>query len=76
MIPLPPFRLVTSPHDARVASVVRTGSLVAAGDVVAVLDAPRGQVSVIAPVHGRVGGALATARQSVASGEGIVWIER
>jgi biotin carboxyl carrier protein len=76
MIPLPPFRLVTAPSDARVASVARPGSVVAAGDVVAVLDAPRGQVPVIAPVHGRVGGTLAIASQSVSTGEGLVWIER
>jgi biotin carboxyl carrier protein len=76
MIPLPPFRLITAPADARVASVMSTGSVVAPGDVVAVLDAPRGSVPVIAPIHGRIGGSLATARQSVASGEGIVWIER
>jgi biotin carboxyl carrier protein len=76
MIPLPPFRLVTSPSDARVASVARPGSLVAAGDVVAVLDAPRGEVPVVAPVHGRVGGALTAAHQTIALGEGLIWIER
>jgi biotin carboxyl carrier protein len=76
MIPLPPFRLVTSPSDARVTSVVAPGSIVASGDVVAMLDAPRGALRVIAPVAGRVGGALAGARQSVASGDGLVWIER
>ena len=75
MIPLPPFRLVTAPSDARVKSVATAGSVVAAGDVVAVLEAPRGRVPVIAPVHGRVGGALTGELQSVASGDGIVWIE-
>ncbi len=76
MIPLPPFRLITAPADARVASVASAGSVVAPGDVVAVLDAPRGSMRVVAPVHGRVGGSLASASQSVSSGEGIVWIER
>lgn len=76
MIPLPPFRLITSPADARVTSIADAGSHVAPGDVVAVLEAPRGMVSVVAPVHGRVGGTLTAAQQSVASGDGIVWIER
>jgi biotin carboxyl carrier protein len=76
VIPLPPFRLVTAPSDARVASVAPTGSVVAPGDVVAMLDGPRATLSVLAPVHGRIGGALAGASQRVASGEGIVWIER
>ena len=75
MIPLPPFRLVTAPSDARVASVVSPGATVAPGDVVAVLEAPRGRVPVVAPVHGRVGGTLTGALQSVAYGDGIVWIE-
>ncbi len=74
MIPLPPFRLVTAPSDARVASVATPGSTVSPGDVVAVLDAPRGRVPVHAPVHGTVGGALAGAQHSVSSGDGIVWI--
>jgi biotin carboxyl carrier protein len=76
MIPLPPFRLVTAPSDARVTSVAATGSVVASGDVVAMLEAPRGSLRVIAPVSGRIGGALAGARESVASGDGLVWIER
>lgn len=75
MIPLPPFRLVTAPSDARVASIVTPGATVSAGDVVAVLDVPRGRVPVVAPVPGRVGGTLTATRQSVASGDGIVWIE-
>jgi biotin carboxyl carrier protein len=76
MIPLPPFRLITAPSDARVSSVVGAGSIVAVGDVVAVLDAPRGSFPVLAPVHGRVGGSLTGAQQSVSTGDGIIWIER
>lgn len=76
MIPLPPFRLVTAPSDARVTSVARTGEEVAAGDVVAVLEAPRGTVPVVAPVRGRIGGALAGEEQSVAVGDGLLWIDR
>jgi biotin carboxyl carrier protein len=76
MIPLPPFRLITAPSDARVTSVVRAGAIVDAGDVVAVLDAPRGSVSVLAPIQGRVGGSLTGADQTVSFGDGIVWIER
>ena len=41
MIPLPPFRLITAPSDARVSSVALAGAIVAPGDVVAVLDAER-----------------------------------
>ena len=76
MIPLPPFRLITAPSDARVASVAHAGAIVAPGDVVAVLDAPRGTMPVLATMHGRIGGPLTAAHQSVATGDGIVWIER
>jgi biotin carboxyl carrier protein len=76
MIPVPPFRLITAPSDARVASVASAGSVVAPGDVVAMLDAPRGSVSVLASVHGRVGGSLTAAHEKVSVGDGIVWIER
>ena len=76
MIPLPPSRLITAPSDARVSSVVLAGAIVAPGDVVAVLDAPRGVMPVLATVHGRVGGSLTAAQQSVSAGDGIVWIER
>ncbi len=76
MIPLPPFRLVTSPSDARITAVVDAGATVAPGDVVATLEAPRGEVRLVAPVHGRVGGTLAGVRQTVTSGDGVVWIER
>lgn len=76
MIPLPPFHLITAPSDARVTSVAHAGAIVAPGDIIAVLDAPRGPVPVRATFHGRVGGPLAVADQSVAIGDGIVWIER
>jgi biotin carboxyl carrier protein len=76
MIPLPPFRLITAPSDARVTSVASAGEVVSPGDVVAMLEAPRGPVPLVAAVHGRVGGALAGARQNVALGDGVVWIER
>lgn len=76
MIPVPPFRLVTAPADARVTSVASAGSIVSSGDVVAVLAAPRGELVVSTPVSGRIGGALAGAEQRVSSGDGIVWIER
>lgn len=76
MIPLPPFRLITAPSDARVNSVAPAGAIVAPGDVVAVLDAPRGAMPVLATTHGRIGGSLIAAQQSVSVGDGIVWIER
>lgn len=76
MIPLPPIRLITAPSDARVASLARPGSVVAPGDVVAVLEAPVGAVSVLAPIHGRVGGLLTDEADRVSTGDAIVWIER
>ena len=76
MIPLPPFRLITAPSDARITSIALAGEIVAPGDVVAVLDAPSGTTSVLATIHGRIGGSLTAAEQSVLVGDGIVWIER
>lgn len=76
MIPMPPFRLVTAPADARVTSVRDVGARVAEGEVVAVLEAPRGRMALAAPVGGRIGGVLAGSDRSVSTGEGIVWIER
>jgi biotin carboxyl carrier protein len=74
VIPLPAIRLITAPSDARVASVAVVGSVVAPGDVVAVLDVARGTFPLVAPVHGTVGGALTAQAQSVASGDAVVWI--
>jgi hypothetical protein len=76
MIPLPAFRLVTAPSDARVRSLAATDTLVAPGDIVAVLDAPRGLLSLRATAHGRVGGALTAADQKVGAGEGVIWLHR
>ena len=76
MIPLPAFRLVTTPSDARVRSVAAVDTLVAPGDVVAVLDAPRVPLSLRATAHGRVGGALTATDQSVGAGDGIIWLHR
>jgi hypothetical protein len=76
MIPLPAFRLVTAPSDARVRSLAPTDTLVAPGDVVAVLDAPRGPLSLRATAHGRVGGALTATDQPVGAGDGIIWLHR
>jgi acetyl/propionyl-CoA carboxylase alpha subunit len=76
MIPLPAFHLVTTPSDARVRSLVATDTIVSPGDVVAVLDAPRGPLSLRATAHGRVGGALTAADQKVGAGEGIIWLHR
>jgi len=76
MIPLPPIMLVTAPSDARVRSLAPVDTLVERGDIVAVLDAPRGPVSLRADTRGRIGGTLANADQTVAAGEGVVWIRR
>jgi hypothetical protein len=76
MIPLPAFRLVTAPSEARVRSLAPADTLVAPGDVVAVLDAPRGRLSLRATEHGRVGGALTATDQSVGVGDGLIWLHR
>jgi hypothetical protein len=76
MIPLPAFRLVTAPSDARVRSLAPVDTMVSPGDIVAVLDAPRGPMSLRATAHGRVGGALTVADQSVGAGDGVIWLHR
>jgi biotin carboxyl carrier protein len=76
MIPLPPFRLVTAPAEARVRQLAAVDAVVAPGDVVAVLDAPRGPLTLLADEHGRVGGTLATTDQTVRAGDGVIWILR
>ena len=50
---MPPFRLGTAPADARVTSVRDVGVRVAEGEVVAVLEAPRGRMALAAPVAWR-----------------------
>lgn len=77
MIPIPACVLVTSPVDGWIRSTIAGGSNVLAGDIVATVS--RGGASVInliAPRAGRVGGALGLASQPIASGDGVVWLDR
>ena len=76
MIPLPACRIVTAPQGGRVVSVAATDTFVQPGDVVAVLDAPRGRMPLFARESGRVGGALVGADQVATEGEGILWLAR
>jgi hypothetical protein len=76
MIPLPAIHVVTAPVEARVRSLAAPDTLVGPGDVVAVLDDPRGPRPLRSTVHGHVGGALAGAGQPVVPGEGVVWLRR
>jgi hypothetical protein len=74
MIPIPACSLVTSPVDGRIASVVPSDSSVSAGDVVATVVGPRGPMALRSRTTGRIGGALVGVRQSVASGDGVLWV--
>jgi biotin carboxyl carrier protein len=61
MIPIPAMTLLTSPVDGRVKSVVAAAA---------------GASEVRAAATGRVGGALASVRQAVTAGEGVLWVRR
>lgn len=76
MIPIPAMNLVTSPVDGRVRSLVAPDTLVRHGDVVATVEGAYGPAEVRANCTGRVGGALAGARQAVSAGEGVLWVRR
>lgn len=74
MIPLPAFKLVTSPVDGRVHRIAPADTPVRRGDVVALVDAPQGPTEVRAAHAGRVGGVLAIDRQPVGVGDGVLWV--
>jgi len=76
VIPLPAVRIVTAPQGGRVVSVLEPDTLVRAGDVVAVLDVPRGRLPLRARESGRVGGAMVRATELAAEGEGVLWLAR
>jgi predicted deacylase len=76
MIPIPALTLLTSPIDGRVRSVVDADTTVRRGDVVATVAGASGDAEVRAGANGRVGGALAAARQAVTVGEGVAWVHR
>lgn len=73
---VPACAVVTAPDDGRVHRVADPDHPVRAGDVVAVLDGPRGRTELTSPVKGRVGGALAEPSQAVTAGEGVLWLSR
>jgi acetyl/propionyl-CoA carboxylase alpha subunit len=76
MIPIPAMTLLTSPVDGRVKSVVAADTMVRRGDVVATVEGAAGASEVRAAATGRVGGALASVRQAVTAGEGVLWVRR
>lgn len=76
MIPIPAMTLVTSPVDGRVRSTVAPDTVVRLGDVVATVEGAYGPAEIRASCSGRVGGALAGARQAVSAGEGVLWVRR
>jgi len=68
--------LVRSSVPAVVAAVdVREGDVVRVGDRLAVLEAMKTEMSLVAPFAGRVRGVMARANLQVAPGEAIVWLE-
>jgi biotin carboxyl carrier protein len=75
MIPIPRCRLVLAPVEGRLLSSLPDRTLVAAGDVVGTVESSRGSHTLLAPWAGRVGGALVGALQTVAIGDGVVWLD-
>jgi biotin carboxyl carrier protein len=76
VIPIPALTVATSPVDGRLRSVVDADTEVRRGDVVATIEGAAGAAEVRVGASGRVGGALAGARQAVAAGEAVVWLRR
>ncbi len=76
MIPIPACRVVASPGDGRVRSTVAARTPVSAGDIVGILDTPRGERHLLAPGPGLVGGPLVRNAQQVAAGEAVLWLTR
>jgi hypothetical protein len=76
VIPIPAMAVATSPVDGRLRSVLPVDTVVRRGDVVATVEGASGDSEVRVRADGRVGGALAGARQAVAAGEGVVWVRR
>ncbi len=76
MIPIPHCAVVTSPVEGRVRRMASDGTSVAAGDIVATVEAGGRSVDVRAPRAGRVAGALAGLAQPLGAGEGVLWLAR
>lgn len=76
MIIVPPCAVVVTPVEGRVRSLVPAGTMVGDGEVVAVVENSHGTADLRAPVAGEVRGFLADQQQSVARGEGVVWLSR
>lgn len=76
MIPIPSCAVVTSPVDGRVRRLAEDGTAVAAGDVVAHVEAGGRTWPLTAPRAGLIAGALAGLAQPVGAGEGVLWLAR
>lgn len=76
MIPIPSCTVVTTTADGRVHSLVEEGTRVAAGDVVATVEAAGRTVDLTTSKPGFIRGFLANLAQPVSTGEGVVWLAR
>jgi biotin carboxyl carrier protein len=76
VIPIPACNLVTAPVGGRLTRHAATDTLVRKGDVVATIDASGREFELRAAVGGRVGGPMLRPTQSVAAGDGVIWLAR
>lgn len=76
MIPIPNCAVVTTPVEGRVRRLASDGTTVAAGDVVAVVEAGGRSVDVRTTRGGRIAGALAGLAQPLGAGEAVLWLAR
>jgi hypothetical protein len=74
VIPIPALHVIVSPVAGRVRGLVDVDTAVVPGDLVASVDGAAGAAQLRATRHGRVGGALAAATQSVGAGDGVLWV--
>jgi biotin carboxyl carrier protein len=68
------MHVIVSPVAGRVRGLVDVDTAVVPGDLVAFVEGAAGAAEIRATRHGRVGGALAAATQSVGAGDGVLWV--
>lgn len=76
MIPIPACALITAPVEGRLTRHLDADTPVRRGDVVATLSSSRGELELVAPIDGCVGGSMLRPTQAVGAGEGVVWVSR
>jgi biotin carboxyl carrier protein len=74
VIPIPAMHVIVSPVAGRVRGTVAADTAIAPGDLVASIEGVAGAAEIRATRHGRIGGALAAATQSVGAGDGVLWV--